>query len=111
MNEILTICKALSDGSRLRIYKMLTQKNLCVCEITDVLGLAISTVSSHLKILKQASLIEEFKDGKWVNYCQKKPSSKLEIKIADLLAEIEDTQFSQDKIAGESVDRNKICGR
>jgi len=111
MQTTLKIFKALSDSNRLRIYKMLTDKNLCVCEITAILGLAVSTVSSHLKILKQAGLIEEFKDGKWVNYCLKKPESNLELKLAALLTDIEDVKFSEDKSAGETTDRNKICGR
>lgn len=60
--------KALSDKSRLRILKMLQVKPLCVCEITSLLNLAISTVSKHLSILKNSGLIVDEKDGKWVNY-------------------------------------------
>ncbi len=111
MQTTLKIFKALSDSNRLRIYKMLTGKNLCVCEITAILGLAVSTVSSHLKILKQAGLVEEFKDGKWVNYCLKKPESSMEIKVAALLADLEDAQFSEDKSVSATTDRNQICGR
>ncbi len=62
------IYKALSDKSRLRILKMLQVKPLCVCEITSLLNLAISTVSKHLSILKNSGLIVDEKDGKWVNY-------------------------------------------
>ncbi len=62
------IYKALSDKSRLRILKMLQVKPLCVCEITSLLNLAISTVSKHLSILKKSGLIVDEKDGKWVNY-------------------------------------------
>ena len=68
MNGIIKIFKALSDKNRIRIYKMLQQKSMCVCEITAVLGLAASTVSRHLGILKEAGFIHDHKSGKWVNY-------------------------------------------
>lgn len=66
--QIHKIFKALSDPNRLRIMKMLEKKELCVCEITAVLGLAASTVSKHLSILRENALILDNKDGKWVNY-------------------------------------------
>lgn len=71
MNEIVEVTqifKALSDKNRLRILKILEIKPLCVCEITDILGLATSTVSKHLSILKAAHFIFEQKECKWVNY-------------------------------------------
>ncbi|MCI0515867.1 metalloregulator ArsR/SmtB family transcription factor [candidate division KSB1 bacterium] len=68
MDELLKILKALSDKNRLRIVKMLQLKTLCVCEITAVLGLAPSTVSNHLSILKEVEIIGDIKDGKWVDY-------------------------------------------
>jgi ArsR family transcriptional regulator, arsenate/arsenite/antimonite-responsive transcriptional repressor len=66
------IFKSLSDPNRIRILKMLQIKPLCVCEITEILGLAASTVSKHLTILKNAGFIEDSKDGKWINYSLKK---------------------------------------
>ena len=71
MNKLIkqeNIFKALSDKSRLRIIKMLQQKQLCVCEITEILQLAASTVSNHLSILAEAGFIIGEKDGKWINY-------------------------------------------
>src|SRR3990170_6223210 len=62
------IFKALSDLNRLRILKMLQTKPLCVCEITEILQLAASTVSKHLSILKDTGLIIDEKDNKWINY-------------------------------------------
>ena len=47
---------------------MLRSGELCVCQITEVLKLAPSTVSAHLKDLKQAGLVSERKDGKWVYF-------------------------------------------
>ena len=47
---------------------MLRSGELCACQITEVLGLAPSTVSAHLKELKQAGLIRERKEGRWVYF-------------------------------------------
>ena len=47
---------------------MLRSGELCVCQITEVLKLAPSTVSAHLKDLKRAGLVSERKDGKWVYF-------------------------------------------
>ena len=68
MRPVVKTFKALSDMNRLRILKMLEVRPLCVCEITEVLQLATSTVSKHLSILRDAELIIDEKEGKWVNY-------------------------------------------
>ncbi len=68
MQNAIKLFKAISDKNRLRILKMIEKKPLCVCEITSILGLAASTTSKHLSILKEANLIFEQKEGKWVNY-------------------------------------------
>jgi len=47
---------------------MLRPGALCVCQITAVLELAVSTVSAHLAELKRAGLVRERKDGRWVSY-------------------------------------------
>jgi DNA-binding transcriptional ArsR family regulator len=60
--------RSLGHPARLRTAAMLRSGELCVCQITEVLGLAPSTVSAHLKELKQAGLITERKDGKWVYF-------------------------------------------
>ena len=62
------VFKALSDPNRIRILKMLEGKDLCVCEVREILGLSISTVSKHLSVLRDAGLILDAKEGKWVNY-------------------------------------------
>jgi len=103
--------KALSDPNRIRIIKMLQVKPLCACEITEVLGLASSTVSSHLAILKNAGFINDFKDGKWINY-----SINNEIKepeIASLMTAMhfmveEDEKIKQDKVKLGYVNRIEI---
>ena len=68
MKEIKQIFRTLADENRLRILKILAQRPLCVCEITNILGLATSTVSEHLTALRQTGFITEQKEGKWINY-------------------------------------------
>lgn len=68
MFDFINITKALSDENRVRILMALRGKELCVCTLTELLGLAASTTSKHLSVLKQARLIESVKDGKFVYY-------------------------------------------
>ena len=68
MREVVTIAKALSDENRVRILAILEGRELCVCQVIELLGLAPSTVSKHLSILKQARLIDGRKQGRWMYY-------------------------------------------
>jgi len=68
MKEFIRVMKALSDPNRVKILKMLQQKELCVCEIQTALEIAQPTVSRHLKVLENAGLVIYQKDGLWVNY-------------------------------------------
>jgi ArsR family transcriptional regulator len=113
MRKLTKIFKALSDANRIRILKMLEIRPLCVCEITEVLQLANSTVSKHLSILRDADLILDEKDGKWVNY-QLNTSTKDEY-ASELLPLLHNwlpdhASVLQDSERVKSVDRNVICG-
>jgi DNA-binding transcriptional ArsR family regulator len=66
IDSAVAVARALGHPARLRTVAMLRSGELCPCQITEVLGLASSTVSAHLKELKQAGLIVERKDGRWV---------------------------------------------
>ncbi|MFW6276128.1 MAG: ArsR/SmtB family transcription factor [Bacteroidota bacterium] len=68
MNDFIKIFKALTDKNRVRILKMLEKKPSCVCEITSVLNISTSTVSSHLALLKEAGFVKDTRNGKWVDY-------------------------------------------
>jgi ArsR family transcriptional regulator len=60
--------KALADPSRLRITVLLSRGELCVCDLTAVLGLPQSTISRHMGKLKSAGLVTDRRAGKWVHY-------------------------------------------
>ena len=68
MKEFMSITKALSDPGRVRILLALQPAELCVCQITELFGLAPSTVSKHLSLLHQAGLVLSRKENKWVYY-------------------------------------------
>ena len=71
------IFKALSEPIRLRIMVMLTLGELCVCDLTELLGLPQSTVSRHMSRLKAVGLVVDRRAGKWVHYCIADDSSVL----------------------------------
>lgn len=68
MRELELALKAAGDRTRARILKLLEGGGLCVCQVQAVLGLAPSTVSKHLSVLKHAGLVEDRRDGKWIEY-------------------------------------------
>jgi ArsR family transcriptional regulator, arsenate/arsenite/antimonite-responsive transcriptional repressor len=68
MKQFMSITKALSDESRVRILMALGAGELCACQITALLGLSPSTVSKHAGLLAQAGLVEQRKQGRWVYY-------------------------------------------
>jgi ArsR family transcriptional regulator, arsenate/arsenite/antimonite-responsive transcriptional repressor len=68
--ELAILAKAIAHPVRVEILRILVRKNACVCgAIVDELPLAQSTVSQHLKILKDAGLLRGEVDGPRVNYC------------------------------------------
>lgn len=103
MIEMLKVFKALSDRTRLRIVRLLLQKDLCVCEMMYVLGLAQSRLSHQLRILRDAGLVEDTRDGQWIIY-RVSPGSRAT--IARLLA-----VFAKDQAPRpdeEAADRKKL---
>jgi ArsR family transcriptional regulator len=113
MRNVIKIFKALSDPNRLRIVKMLEKKPLCVCEITKILNLATSTVSKHLYLLREADLIIDEKEGKWVNYKLNYGSGQNYAReMLKLLSTWlpDDTVINKDQVKVRTIDRNTICG-
>ncbi|MGA2118406.1 MAG: metalloregulator ArsR/SmtB family transcription factor [Bryobacteraceae bacterium] len=68
--ELAKLAKAIGHPARVRILRMLSRKEARVCsQIVDELPLAQSTVSEHLRILKEAGLVRSSQDGPRVGYC------------------------------------------
>lgn len=68
VREFLHLTRALADPTRVRTLLALRGGELCVCQITELFGLAPSTVSKHLAILHQAGLLTQRKNGRWIYY-------------------------------------------
>lgn len=68
MREFMAVTKALSDPNRVRMLLALRGRELCVCQITELVGLAPSTVSKHLSVLHNAGLVQSIKKERWVYY-------------------------------------------
>jgi ArsR family transcriptional regulator, arsenate/arsenite/antimonite-responsive transcriptional repressor len=75
---------ALSDETRLEIMEMLRAGERCVCELTDELDAAQSRLSFHLRVLKEAGLVTDRKEGRWSYYAI----------VPEALAELHDMSVS-----------------
>jgi len=82
LQHFVSIAKALADEGRLRVLVALADRELCVCEIIELLGLAPSTVSKHLSILRQAGVVEARKNGRWIYYRLAGKDAPREVKAA-----------------------------
>jgi ArsR family transcriptional regulator len=114
LKQIIKVLKALSDENRIRIICLLKhKKDLCVCEITEIIGLAQPTISSHLKLLENAVLIESYKSGLWVNY---NISPHLDSFSAEFIETLyknlkKDKQIKSDLEKIKNIDRETICAK
>jgi DNA-binding transcriptional ArsR family regulator len=84
-----------------------------MCEIREVLQLSSATVSKHLSLLRDAGLIDDWKDGRWVNFrLASKPTDPFVGDVLKLLRKslIDEESVVKDKKIAKRVCRNKICG-
>lgn len=68
MKDILKVFKALSDPTRLRIMMLLFERELCVCELMFILKMEQSRISHQMRILRDADLVEDIRDERWIIY-------------------------------------------
>ncbi len=66
--EIDRLFHALSDEKRIRIIEFLGAGECCVCDLASALGLGQSLLSFHLRTLKEAGVVKDRRDGRWVHY-------------------------------------------
>ena len=80
MKRLANVIKALSDETRLRVMKLLEEREICVCELMQVLDMSQPRVSRHLSVLKNAGLVDDRREGKWVYYSLCKKTDNDEVK-------------------------------
>ena len=78
LDRAVTLFHALSDATRLSILEMLHDGERCVCELQDELDAAQSRLSFHLKVLREAGLVTDRKEGRW-SYYQIVPEALAEV--------------------------------
>lgn len=106
MREFMNITKALADENRVRTLLALRKGELCVCQITELFGLAPSTVSKHLSILFQAGLVESRKEGRWIYY--KLPGKNAPVVVREALDWVEKGLADNPHVLADNQQLKKI---
>jgi len=102
----MSITKALSDPNRVRILLSLRRGELCVCQITELLDLATSTISKHLSVLHQAGLILSRKTERWVYY--RLPERSAPVAVREALDWVLKSLGKTDEAAADAARLKKI---
>jgi ArsR family transcriptional regulator len=68
VKDAVRIFKALADPTRLRIMLLLRRRELCVCELMFILEMEQSRVSHHMRVLRDAGIAEDVREGRWIIY-------------------------------------------
>lgn len=97
MTDLVNIFKALSDETRIRILKLLEQGELCVCDITAALDMVQPKVSFHLNVLKEAGLIRDRKEGRWVHYRLDESEMLRRMLLLAVCERVSETSMAEDR--------------
>jgi len=101
MEDLIKALKALSDETRLRIIKILLERECCVCEIMQALDISQSRASRNLGILQDAGFLKARRDGLWIVYSiDWQTANRHAISLARLLGEspLSDEVLAKDKV-------------
>ena len=107
MDEFINTVKALSDENRVRALMMLRNGELCVCQLIEMLGLAPSTVSKHMSILRQARLVKTRKQGRWNYY--RLPDKDVPEYAIDAIKWLQKSLANNKKIIADSKQLKLVC--
>ena len=88
------LCHALSDPTRVHILHLLRQGRRCVCDLTDTMDAAQSRLSFHLKTLRDAGLVQDRREGRWV-YSEIRPEVLEE--VTESLAALRPLPIGEDR--------------
>lgn len=93
------ICKALADSNRLQIIELLSEGEMCGCRILERFNITQPTLSHHMRILCESSLVDIRKDGKWCYYSLNADTlEKFKEYITDLHVKTQKTKKTSYKI-------------
>jgi ArsR family transcriptional regulator len=108
MKDALKIFKGLADPTRLRIVSLLLRRDLCVCELMFILKMEQSRISHQLRILRDADLAEDRREGKWMTY---RISDRARPNLQLLLSRLLKKQISESEEAIKDLGNLKVCLR
>ena len=117
MRDFLAITKALADENRVRLLLALRGRELCLCQLVELVALASSTVSKHMSILRQSRLVDGRKEGRWMYYRLAGDDSPVSVRRAlqwTLESLADDRRAAQDSERLReilSVDPQSLCAR
>ena len=114
MRELVRVFKALADKNRLRILKMLQHKKMCVCELSAALGITRPSVSRHLSLMKDAGLVQDERNGQWIDYslCEEKINEYASILQSHLKKWINDDPKIKNDIKNiKKLNREELCSK
>jgi len=97
MQRLLMVFKALSEETRLRILKLLENGELCVCDITEALDMTQPNISFHLGMLKEAGLIKDRRNGRWMHYSLDESDVFIRFLLFGALERFKDKSTEKDK--------------
>jgi DNA-binding transcriptional ArsR family regulator len=106
MREFMNITKALGDATRIRVLLALRQQELCACQITELFGLAQSTMSKHFYLLRQAGLVDSRKEGRWIYYAL--PGREASPAVREALEWVEQSLAEDPRITEDAKNLRKI---
>ena len=109
MSDAVKMFKALADETRLRILHLLCHRELCVCQIVDVLGIGQSKASRHLAHLRNAGLVDDRREGLWIYYSLAQPSGTLDEQVSEWLKRAKD-EVPMGKADLEALNNLGECG-
>jgi ArsR family transcriptional regulator len=108
MKDVVKIFKALSDPTRLRITLLLLRRELCVCELTFILRMEQSRISHHMRVLREADIVEDVRDGRWIIYRVPEEARGL---LAGLISGALRERIALSHEASEDVEKLEDCVR
>jgi ArsR family transcriptional regulator, arsenate/arsenite/antimonite-responsive transcriptional repressor len=97
IGQLAHVFHALSDETRLSILQRLRLGERCVCDLTDALDAAQSRLSFHLKVLKDAGLVTDRREGRWMYYTL---NSESLVELAEQLGALASSPTAAERKAG-----------
>jgi len=104
MRKLVNVIKALSDETRIRIIKVLLERDCCVCEVMQALDISQSRASRNLSILEEVGFINSTRDAMWVVYSINRHSDECVNSLLQMMRScVEDDELVK-------MDRERLAG-